>query len=211
MHSAPAHLALMERVNCRTLLSAKGVEVSDILAGRPMPHFVVPDLEDLLDQTPTTHYPYDKTFQEAAQDPYLILHSSGSTGMPKPIMFTHGAAAALDARGALPTFDQRTGQKRRRLEHHGPSRLLVPFLHFHGISSFVIPTAYVFAGTVYIPGFRNRLATKDDIFNILDNARVDDAFLSPAMIEDIVAAPDAEKYLSRLGTLYYGGGAFRIY
>jgi acyl-CoA synthetase (AMP-forming)/AMP-acid ligase II len=43
-----------------------------------------------------TPYPYDKTFEEAEWDPLLILHTSGSTGMPKPIVARHGMLAVGD-------------------------------------------------------------------------------------------------------------------
>lgn len=205
MHSPAAHLNLMDKTQTQTLFTAEGVEVADIIAGRPMPHFVIPKLDDLLTAPPVKHFPYNKSYEEAAQDPYLILHSSGTTGMPKPIQYNHAAAAKLDARGSLSSIDPVTKQPRRFLECPGPSRYLVPFLHFHGICTKVMPVSCIFGGATWISGFRHRATTKDDICNVLTYANINDAFLSPAMVEDVVASPEAAKYLGKLRMLLYGG------
>lgn len=35
------------------------------------------------------HYPFTKTFEEAKHEPFAVIHTSGSTGMPKPVIATH--------------------------------------------------------------------------------------------------------------------------
>lgn len=42
-------------------------------------------------------FPYDKTFEQAEWEPLLVLHTSGSTGIPKPIIVSHGMVAINDA------------------------------------------------------------------------------------------------------------------
>lgn len=76
------HVNLLEQTDCNILLSGLGVHVGDILAARPMKHVVIPELDVLLDKEKAAHYPYEKTFDEAKNDPYVILHTSGTTGMP---------------------------------------------------------------------------------------------------------------------------------
>ncbi|RYP71484.1 hypothetical protein DL771_004739 [Monosporascus sp. 5C6A] len=56
---------------------------------------VLPSFNDMINSTPE-HFPYEKDFEEARDDPILVLHSSGSTGLPKPITMTHGSLAVLD-------------------------------------------------------------------------------------------------------------------
>lgn len=83
MLNTPAvHVSLMEQTDCKSLFTAQGVHVKDILASRPMNHTVIPELEVLLQPGHVPHYPYEKTFEEAEHDPYLILHTSGTTGHP---------------------------------------------------------------------------------------------------------------------------------
>lgn len=97
LNSAHVHLSLMKQTGCNTLLSAVGVHIHDIMEERPsLKSILVPELHDLLDmKEPARHYPYQKTFDQAKYDPYLILHTSGTTGTPKPVIINHALPAAL--------------------------------------------------------------------------------------------------------------------
>ncbi|ROV87578.1 hypothetical protein VMCG_10605 [Cytospora schulzeri] len=79
---------LVIRSECRALFYSEEMGmVSEALSSSQLPGVVmktVPSLDELL-PTPedTAHYRYEKTFDEARDEPCLILHSSGSTGDPK--------------------------------------------------------------------------------------------------------------------------------
>ena len=45
-----------------------------------MHHLNVEALNELLRGDFIEHYEYSKTFEEAAQDPFILVHTSGSTG-----------------------------------------------------------------------------------------------------------------------------------
>lgn len=38
-------------------------------------------------------FPYGKTLETAATEPLMVVHTSGSTGIPKPLIMTHEFAA----------------------------------------------------------------------------------------------------------------------
>lgn len=65
----------------------------------------LPLLNDLLDADSTDPFPYEKTFAEAKNDPFCYLHTSGSTGVPKPIPWSHGLIGTMDAIRLLPPVD----------------------------------------------------------------------------------------------------------
>lgn len=50
------------------------------------------------------HFPYTKTFDEAEWDPVVVLHTSGSTGFPKPIIAKVGMISVGDAYITIPDF-----------------------------------------------------------------------------------------------------------
>jgi acyl-coenzyme A synthetase/AMP-(fatty) acid ligase len=50
----------------------------------------LPSLDWMLDANEQDRYPYDKTFEQAAHDVIVIIHTSGTTGLPKPIYQTNG-------------------------------------------------------------------------------------------------------------------------
>ncbi|RAL16033.1 acetyl-CoA synthetase-like protein [Aspergillus homomorphus CBS 101889] len=93
-NSAVAHQSLFTKLECTTLLapSPHPPFIAGIQAAHPILRVVdAPSTNELL----TTEYPpfpYLKTYPEAAHDRLAILHTSGSTGIPKPIIWTHEGA-----------------------------------------------------------------------------------------------------------------------
>lgn len=114
-------MSLMEQTNCNIFFSGLGVHVDDILAARQMKHIVIPDLEDLLDQIKAPHYPYEKTFGEAKNDPYVVLHTSGTTGTAVRTSFL---AAMLEKLFFLAVFPANNAMMTE-------ARCLEPRLHGH--------------------------------------------------------------------------------
>lgn len=64
----------------------------------------VGEMDRWLPQKEVPHFPYDKTFEEAEWDPVVVLHTSGSTGLPKPIIAKVGMLSVGDAYIELPEF-----------------------------------------------------------------------------------------------------------
>ena len=105
-NSVEGHVNLLDRTKCHTIFAPAETRVDHILAKRPTRHFEVASLDELVfAEGPVVHYPYDKTYENAAQDPFFILHTSGSTGLPKPITQYQGGAATMDAHHMLSPLD----------------------------------------------------------------------------------------------------------
>lgn len=62
----------------------------------------LPGVEELLDSESTAPFPYNKIFVEAIDEPFCLLHTSGTTGVPKPISWSHGLIGTMDAVRLLP-------------------------------------------------------------------------------------------------------------
>ena len=92
-NSIDHHLSVLDSTKCTTLLHSRSVNVEGILKEREnLKSVEVPELDWLLDPEPVPPYPFEKTFEQAENEPLYVQHSSGSTGPPKPIVITHGSA-----------------------------------------------------------------------------------------------------------------------
>ena len=102
-------LAVLDAAKCN--IWVKPIEqprlplVEDFVQQRPMRLLELPTTEELLDADYTKSFPYEKTFDEAIQDAFCFLHTSGSTGVPKPIPWSHGLIGTMDAVRLLPPTD----------------------------------------------------------------------------------------------------------
>jgi len=94
-NSIPAHGKLFESLDSCILItsSPRPPVVNAIVSAHPLRVLEVPSLQELLNTT-YPHYPYNKTFLEAKNEPLVVLHTSGTTGFPKPVIWTHDWAAA---------------------------------------------------------------------------------------------------------------------
>ena len=94
--ATPAIVQLIQNVGGKSLLVADVIDpvVEAVLGSYQMSKYQVPELDVLLDST-SEHYAYEKTFQEARLEPLLVLHTSGTTGFPKPIFYTNDWANSM--------------------------------------------------------------------------------------------------------------------
>ncbi|KAI3318574.1 acetyl-CoA synthetase-like protein [Xylariaceae sp. AK1471] len=101
------HLNVLEKSDCQIFLSASDAhtDVQPILERRPMRTLIAPTLNELLDSSPVETYPYNKTFEDARHDPCLVLHTTGSTGLPKPIIWKNGMLTTYEAWRLAPPVD----------------------------------------------------------------------------------------------------------
>lgn len=60
---------------------------------------MVPSHDALLSKTIVKEYPFEYTFDEICDKPFLGLHTSGTTGHPKPLYFTHAITPIYAAQG----------------------------------------------------------------------------------------------------------------
>jgi long-subunit acyl-CoA synthetase (AMP-forming) len=93
------------------------LEVADLL----------PSEKNAAEDKSNRRYPYNKTWDEACNDPCLIVHTSGSTGMPKVVYYTQRMLANPMTQSRLPPVKGRLPLLR---EWHG-QRILTTVPPFH--------------------------------------------------------------------------------
>ena len=95
-YSVLAQVNLMRLVECKTMLVPEGrlPVVDNILAEYEMRMLQIPEFDKLLAHT-YPDFPFDKTFEDARNEPLVVLQTSGTTGLPRPIIWTHDWAASF--------------------------------------------------------------------------------------------------------------------
>lgn len=93
-----------------------------------MRHFSVATLNELLAEGPVAQYKYEKSFEDAAHDPFIVIHTSGSTGLPKPITIRQGGLATTDAHRLMSPLN---GYKPLVAVSEGPLRVFTSLPPFH--------------------------------------------------------------------------------
>jgi acyl-CoA synthetase (AMP-forming)/AMP-acid ligase II len=99
-------IAVLEAARCNVWIDAyetrRPALVDEFLKVRSMQVLPLPKLDDLLNAASTPPFAYTKTFDEVGQEPFCMLHTSGTTGTPKPISWTHALIGTMDAVRLLP-------------------------------------------------------------------------------------------------------------
>ncbi|KOS17713.1 Carboxylic acid reductase [Escovopsis weberi] len=166
-----------------------------------------------LRQAPSSHvwleaspmpFPYEERLEEARWHPYFVIHTSGSTGIPKPVVVKQGSFSACDIWRQQPEF-----QGAPFLFTHwaaSSSRLLLPMPAFHmaALSLFTFLGLYSATPIVFAPP--DRPLTADIVLRCIMASESDSAMLPPSVLQEIAAIPGGIEVLARLKFLGYGGG-----
>ena len=204
-NSLEAHLSLLEALECNIFLTSETQSplVETILSKRPMRSLVLPNLDHWLQQSDTPVYPYKKTMAEAFHDPFVALHSSGSTGLPKPIVMKQGTIVTHDAFQMLPLL----GQKPWHGQEWKGKRAFLSFPLFHAAGiCFLLPISIYNGITVVLPPSGIPI-TADVASSIHAYGRVNVGVFPPSMLVDISKDPACFENLQYLEHVSYGGGS----
>jgi len=193
-NSVPAHVKLFERLECTKLLSPepKPPPVSTILEAHSMQHVAVPSVVDLLD-TKYPHYIYNKTFKEVRSGPFMVIHTSASTGFPKPLIYTNETAArnmsmlAKDPPAGIRSMDRLVQGK----------RVLNCFPPFHGACLVSHLFAAIPFGTVMIAPLSGAISTAQGVVKALHQTPADAAFLVPSIVLELAEDDAILDYCSK--------------
>ncbi len=180
--------------------------VDAIVARHPVNLLHVPEIDELLGQQ-YPHYAFDKQFAEAHAEPLLVLHTSGTTALPKPIMITHDWVASWCRATQLPAP---TGTENLDKLHQG-NRMLVMMPPFHAGN--LMPSLFdaVYNQTTIIFPHPHAILSPDHFHDhfagCIQHARADIALLPSAFIHEIAKTPSLLDLAAKhLEYIFYTGG-----
>ncbi len=205
-NSVEGNLALFEKTHCSTCLNpinAKSPLMKACLDKRPMRTLDVPEPEEWLRDDELPHYPYEKSFAEACAEPFVVLHTSGSTGLPKPITVPHGALAVHDAYQRIP----RSADSELILHQFvGVSiRIFLGMPLFHAAGIFLLSAFPIYYGIVPVMPPPNRPMSADLANSIHVHGNLQASLVAPSVLEDISQTPSYLKNLRNM-MAFFGGG-----
>ncbi|KAL8732298.1 MAG: hypothetical protein Q9166_002870 [cf. Caloplaca sp. 2 TL-2023] len=200
-----AHLALLESTQCHVLLTAdppsKGAQ--EILSRRSMRHVIVPEVEQWLEAQMVPPYPYTRTFDEARYEPFVVVHTSGSTGLPKVVVLNHGTLAAMDAFNGCADDDE-CGPIVMDAIRNKCCYVSMPSFHIAGIDFMLAKALYQGVVPVLSPLGVPVTAELVDAMHQLDIVEI--SIVAPSILQDIASSPFFLENLGQLSATMYGGG-----
>lgn len=142
------------------------------------------------------------SFDEARYSPFVILHTSGSTGMPHPITVNQGTLASFDAHQLIPGL---TGKPVLGTSLRG-SRMLMAFPYFHMASFTLLLGLVVYYGVVVVLPPSNQPLTASLVDTVHTHVDVDGCALPPSILVDIYHDKAMLSRLGRLEYIFFAGG-----
>ncbi|KAF2103927.1 acetyl-CoA synthetase-like protein [Rhizodiscina lignyota] len=208
-NSPEMHLNLLNNTECTTILHSAEIDVRATIgsAYEGRKSHAIPSLDDLFWSMtePAKHYSYTKTFEEARNEPYVIFHTSGSTGMPKPVPHTHGWAAAFDYQLHHPPVNGRRSVVSMIADR---GRVLKGFAPWHtsGGDAFGLLSG-VFGENCFVWFPYDRMPTAEDALKIAGIARCNQVKLSIDQYQAMAKLKGGLEMLESMDAIWYGGGA----
>ena len=146
-------------------------------------------------------YPFQGTFSEVKDKPFAILHTSGSTGIPKPVFVTHGTFASEDAHQLIPSM----GGQPTWVDKIRGKRVFIGLPLFHAACLGMLAFGIFAGATCVLPPPRPLTADLVDFMHTYGN--VQGSLIAPSIIMDLYSNPDhLSNMLRQLSFLAYVGG-----
>lgn len=149
------------------------------------------------------HVPFTRTWEKAKNSPFCVLHTSGSTGIPKPVFITYGTFACNDAHQLIPKL----GGKPTLVNFLKGKRYFLALPLFHAACLTFTIGYNIFAGVVSVIPPPEPL-TADLANQVFTHGNLDGALLAPSLIVDCYNNNEyCVNMIQRLKFLSYVGGS----
>jgi thioester reductase-like protein len=195
---------LVAETKCKALLHSTNIDayVHNVEAGVPgIPKYQVPSFDQLRHQGCQGGL-YIGQYDDSETALAIILHTSGSTGIPKPIYVTHGALATTAYMRDKPTHEGRLTAPGFMLESQAPILVTSPFFHAMGVLM-ITRSIFCLGPLVLLPPQRPPNAQL--VLDVLELTRPWSAFFPPSLLEELSTTSRGIDAMAKLTYIIFGG------
>lgn len=203
-NSVAANESLLKQMHCTKFVTPtpRPPPVAAVLDALELDALEVPSVEDLLSKE-YPHFEYPKSYPENRDERMVVVHTSGSTGIPKPVVWTLETANRHMRLVALKAPD---GHESQHSWARGKRQFMVlPPFHAAGLASMLfigVPADM----TVIVPT-SGGLPTASSMVEASKHTSIDIALVVPSIVSELAQSPELLDYCSKnLQFLMYCGG-----
>ncbi|KAF4542643.1 Ochratoxin a non-ribosomal peptide synthetase [Lasiodiplodia theobromae] len=199
-NSDDGQINLIQRTDCKHFLYSEGVEKNlkafhdhPELSGHQIPSFDEMILEGA--KGPYRNLKVEKR-PYSQSEAVLVLHTSGSTGLPKPIYITNGWLNTLDHQRFMDAPRGRDNTLAMYMTANKSLFTMLPFFHTMGIITIL---KSIYCGPLIMPP-PGRIPTAEMAMEILQLKKPWSGLFAPSVLEDM---SETQKGLDALATMEY--------
>ncbi|KAF5534203.1 transferase family [Fusarium napiforme] len=209
-NSIEAALGLLEATKCALWVHRVDYPLYPLVARiqqtRELRILEIPTVTELLHASSSANYPYTKTYDEAMGDPFCILHTSGTTGLPKPIYLSNGLLATMDAARILPPFEGDNGARSWATLYEKGDRLYSPCVLLHGPGIFMNLFATFLFDTHSVMGPVGVHSDMNLLASLADHGNIDIWHFMPVYVNELGQHPEVLEKFRPSKFIGAGGG-----
>ncbi|KAH9824637.1 Acetyl CoA synthetase-like protein [Teratosphaeria destructans] len=207
-NSREGQASLFRATGCRFLLHSEGMETFVETIKEAVPGLTTVQVESwdqMLrhgEEQDRDDHPFRGRYSSAADAKVLILHTSGSTGLPKPIFLTNAAIAVNRTHRFIPVPEGRQCVQALLFPEGKPLFTMAPYFHAMG--------AIVSAGTILNRGSLIQLPAERPInaqliIDVINDTKPWSGIFAPAILEQVEAISGGLEALGTLENVFFGG------
>ena len=161
--------------------------------------YSIPSFDELVNQG-ETHGPCESRCGVGRDDQVLVMHTSGSTGAPKPIFLTNGFLSLLDPKNSISPPQGRQSAYHSFAACHGKFFSALPLYHVFG--TIVMVRTICTADNLILPS-ADRPANATAIAQILKETEPNAGAFAPSLLEEICTTDDGLATVAKLQHIFY--------
>ncbi|KAI0518085.1 hypothetical protein F5B22DRAFT_645335 [Xylaria bambusicola] len=164
-----------------------------------------PSYLEMLNQETVDEFPFAFTFNVLKDKPCMGLHTSGTSGHPKPIYWNHAAMCSVIIPFDFSTLPNPPERPHLLFETLQGNNVFLPFplYHFGGIG--MILRSFLTDSTIILPAVGTRLSP-ENFAKMLEISSSTSALTPPSVLEAMLNNPSELEVISRLKHVAYSGG-----